>query len=771
MGYKAYGVIVEGIWCDDSLTTPAIFGGGILTREQAILVDGNNHRFKPNLLASVPQLSSTDLDVFSGQIRSGSISIRLNAVPDVTTRFLGQNITRQPNLVNLTQIDSTAGTVEVSGTPVIGGFYYFGEEMIRIDSFVVGNIYNITRSCGLTPATPHFVGDGLYIKPNYWIGRVVKVIVMDFNDQFNPTIAQTPTDVRVVWQGVLSEAPINISGTTQVVLKADHVLSTLNKKKINRIAYTFSSRRFAEKYLGANPEPVVLGFLENDEAAEEYKSRVYKDNDFVANNRIRPVQVGESVAVSFNRNIFSPAEVGSPPYVDDDELIPGPFYELAVWNKQLDTKYQTDYSIGISPTYGCDYPYHPLTIAAALLFSSQDPINSDPAVFDVMHPQLSAGLSHLLDAQAWIDLIEETPAIEIDLLVLGWNGEEVDVFDLVIKKLLPAYGFNLTMSEDGLIIPIQIGLVDIAKYAAAPSLEPLPEYWEWKNIGSEVLDQVIANVGERPWRKGTPVVINGTSIRNDLSGRSSRSTSVNKIEYDFPTVSPNEAQNFALSNLINILIWRFDGLPQITLRLPMTNTLYTGQFIKLTKPRGLISPILYDLDGNRVDNWGAYSLIGQILSLRPVIESQYYEAKILLPNYVLGELGKYRAPACRIKEVLGSGQYKIEGATSDFKSTDSDAYRFTQGDEVELYDPTLAPSANYATVVSVVASAPDVIITLDGAFSPEANAGDWIVLAPSSIYENSLRYGVEFLYPFVFMTDGALLNRPGSLTTDPDKFI
>jgi hypothetical protein len=770
MGYKAYGVIVEGIWCDDSLTTPAIFGGGILTREQAILVDGNFHRFKPDLMASGPQLSSTDLDVFTGLIRSGSITIRLNAVPEVTTRFLAQNITRQPDLVNVTQIGSTAGTVEVSGTPVIGGFYYFGEEIIRIDSLVVGNIYNITRACGLTKASPHFVGDGLYSKPNFWIGRIVKVIVMDFNDQFNPTFAQTPTDVRVVWQGVLTEAPQTISQTSIVELKADSVLSTLGKREINRIAYSFSTGQAATTFLGSNPETIVLGLLENDEVTEEYKSRVYKDDDFVANGRIRPVQVGGSVAISFNRNIVSIAEVGSPQYVEGD-IHPGPFYELAIWNKFLDQKYQTDYSIGISPTYNCDYPYHPLTIAAALLFSSQDPNNSDPSVFDVMHPQFSAGLDYLLDAQAWIDLIEETPAIEIDLLVLGWDGEPVEIFDLVVKKLLPAYGFALTMSADGLIIPIQIGLVDIAKYASAPSLEPLPEYWEWKNIGSEVLDQVIARVGDRPWKQGTSVVLNGTSVRNDLSGRSSRNTQPTKVEYNFPTIAATQAQNFALSNLINILIWRFDGLPQITLRLPMTNTLYAGQFIKLTKPRGLITPILYDLEGTRVDNWGAYSLIGQILSLRPIIESQYYEAKILLPNYVLGDVGKYRAPACRIKEVLGSGQYVIEGLTSDFKATDSDANRFAQGDEVELYDTTLAPSANYATVVSVSAPGPDVTLTLDGAFSPEASAGDWIVLAPSSIYENSLRYGVEFLYPFVFMTDGALLNRPGSLTTDPDKFI
>lgn len=770
MGYKAYGVIIEGIWPDSTTTQPAIFGGGILTREQYITVDGNNHSFKPYLMATTPQLSSTELDVFTGQIKSSSISIRLNAVPEVTTRFLCQNITRQPDLVNLTQIGSTAGTVEVSGTPVIGGFYYFGEEIIKIDSLVVGNIYNITRGCGSTPAQPHFVGDGLYSKPNYWIGRVVKVIVMDFNDQFNPTIAQTPTDVRTVWQGILSEAPQTVSGTTLVELKADNILSTLNKSLINRTPYTFSSRQVATTYLGGNPEVVVLGLLENAEVNEEYKSRVYKDDRFVANNRIRAVQVNGSVAISFDRNIISIAEAGSPPYLED-QIIPGPFYELAIWNKYLDQKYQSDYSIGLSPTYACDYPYHPLTIAAALLFSSQDPNNEDPSVFDVMHPQFSAGLAHLLDAQAWIDLIEETQAIEVDLLILNWEGEPVNVFDLIVKKLLPAYGFNLTMSEDGLIIPIQTGLVDIANYVAAPSLEPLPEYWEWKNIGSEVLDQVVANIGERPWQKGVPVVINGTSIRNDLSGRSARNTTVNKVEYDFPTISPTQAQNFALSNLINILIWRFDGLPQVTLRLPMTTTLYTGQYIKITKPQGLLTPILYDLDGNRVDNWGAYSLIGQILSLRPVIDSQYYEAKILLPNYVFGDLGKYRAPACRIKEVLGSGQYKIEGATSDFKSPDSDAYRFTQGDEVELYDSALTPGVNYATVVSVVASAPDVIITMDTAFSPEANVGDWIVLAPSSIYENSLRYGVEFLYPFVFMTDGVILNRPGSLTTDPDKFI
>lgn len=773
MGYKAFGVIIEGIWCDPTTFKPSIFGGGMIQRNQFVTIGPfDSYAFKPNMLASTPQLSSTDLDIFTSKIRSGSVTIKLNANPDVSTRLLGQNISRRPNARFTADVDTVTSTVSITGGPTVGEFYYVGEEVIQINSDLGGGSYQVVRSCGETQAQEHKSGDGLYIKPNYWIGRTVKIVVMDFENNFNtnPVFSNTPTDVRVVWRGYLSAAPASVQGTTTIEIKADDLLSILNRIEVNKYRFSFSTNEALTGYLGSNDLVGLLGLLANDEPSFEGQTRVLKYNDYLANNEARAIQIGGSLGVSYGRNIGTSAKLSSPAFVDK-EVVTGPFYELAVWSKVLDAEVNDLTGSYISPTYNMPFPYHPLTIAGVLLASSRRTENSDLDQFDVMAPNFSAGIGFLMDLNVWTSLIRETNEVEVDQLILGWDGEPVNLLKVILEQMLPAYGFAITLNGDGRIIPIRTGIADIQQLVGAEITMPLPEYWEWKNIGSEVLDQIVAVVGETPWQQGTAVIVNGLSERTDVSGRTTRLNDLNKIEFNFPTIAQAGSLNYATSRLTNVLIWRFDGLPQITMRLPANEAWYCGQWIVLNKPSGLITPILYDLDGNRSDDWEDYRYIAQITSVRPNIESQYYEVKVVLANYVFAKLAKYRAPSCRIKEDLGSGFYKIEGLTSDFNAPESDAVKFAEGDEIELYDKTLKRKDGISDVISVYFDDPDYVIEMvDVSFDPAPAVGDWIIISQSTSYSNPLRFGVPFPYPFVFMTDDVTLDRPGSTTDIPDTF-
>lgn len=772
MGYKAYGVIIEGIWSDPTTFKPSIFGGGIVQRNQFISIGLDSYAFKPNMLAATPQLSSTELDVFTSKIRSGSVTIKFNANPDVSTRLMAQNISRRPDARFTSDVDAITSTVGITGGPTVGSFYFVGEEVIQINSDLGGGSYQVVRSCGETQAQEHKSGDGLYIKPNYWIGRTVKIIVADFADNFNtnPAFTNTPTEVKVVWRGYLSAAPGLIEGTTTIEIKADDLLNVLNRVDVNKYRFSFSTNQTVTGYMGSTGVVAALGLLDNDQGEFEGQTRVTKYNAFASNNFARAIQVGQSLTVSYGRNIGSNAKLGSPLFVDK-ESIKGPFYELAVWSKELDNDTFSVTGSRLSPTRLHPFPYHPLTIAGALLASGSSVDNSDVDLFDVMHPQFSAGIGFLLDFNAWNQMIIDTSEYEVDQLILGWDGEPVNIFKVVLEEMLPAYGLALTLNGEGKIIPIRVGVAAIADYASASTTEPFLEYWNWRNIGSEVLDQVVATIGKLPWNNGSTVVVNGLSTRTEVSGRTTRINDITKVEFNFPTIDATGATSFSLSNLTNTLIWRFDGLPQITMRIPATEPWYCGQWVILNRPNGLITPILYDLDGNRADDWGEFKYFAQITSVRPIIESQYYEVKVLLTNYVYGKLAKYRAPACRIKEDLGGGFYKIEGLASDFNSPESDALKFAEGDEIELYNPALTRKDGISEVISVYFDDPDYVIEMvDVSFDPAPAVGDWIIISQSTSYSNPLRYGVPFPYPFVFMTDDTTLDRPGATTDDPDTF-
>jgi len=770
MGYNAVGVLIEGIWIDPINLNASILGDGILQRSQNITIGSDNHNFIPNVLASIPQLSATEVDIFNSKIRAGSISIKINAKDPISTRLLSQNISRKPNAVFDNFVPFNATSARISGVPAVDSFLYVGEEVIKIIVEISPGEFDIARGCGGTTASDHSAGDGLYLRPNYWIGRTVEIVLMDFAPGFNhdPSFTNTPTSVAIIWRGFLTAAPASVMGTNTIELRADDILSSIARVTVNKLPFLFSRDKSVLGFLTSEGVVGSYGPLINEDSSFAKASRVYKDAPFVAAASTRPVQVGSALCLAYGPNIQSSARLGSPSFVVG-ERVSGPFRELAVFSKRLDDLSFSLTSQKISPTKACPHPYHPLTIAAALLFSTRNTDQADTSRYDVMHPQFSAGLDYLLDKPSWDAMIAKTSGIEIDDLILGWDGGPVRILETIIDGVLSAYGFALVMSPAGFLIPIQVGLASIEDFVNAPLLQPLPEYFEWRNIGSDVLDQVVATLGALPWAEGRKVVVNGTSVRTDVGGRSTRLTDAAKTEYNYPTVSSSNSQTYALSNLLNRLIWRFDGLPQITVRLPATSPLFCGQWVRLDRPDGLITPLLYDLAGNRVEDWTSVMFFGQILSCRPVLDSQFYEVKLILTNYVFGRLAKYRSPACRIKTFLGSGAYLIEGLTSDFGTSGSDAFTFNASDQVEVYSKNLAATFDYRIVVSVTPSGNDAIIQLDSSFGT-ADPGDWIVLAPANIYTNGSRYGAAFPFPFVNLTNAAALDRPGPATDVPDTF-
>ena len=761
MGFRAYGVVIEGIGGGQS--GGDCWLGGAYVAASTLAVGGRTCQVRRDALAAQPQLSATELDPLTGELRSGSVQITLHATALVTAALLAQAIARRPTTV--LQADLTAGATSASlapAPPVIpGGLLHLVEEVVSVDADLGGGVYEITRQrCGTQPQA-HGAGLNAYSAPPWWIGRSVTLVTVDVDEL---GASATP---RIVWRGYLTQAPEAGRSSSTVLLRAEDALSTLRRVSVNRSATPYNERA-PLPVQGTTRGLTVFGEL----TPRDLVPRVRKLAPWATAGLWRAMQIGQSLILTAQDvTPTGQPELGSPRPSDPDAPVDGPYWELAVWSRLLDEQIAAEYGdAGVSPTLGCDQPYHPLTIVAALLGSSTDRADEDGLIYDVMQPEWSAGVGYLLDYDAFGQMISRTAYLEVDQLILGWDGARAPVYELVTQQLLPAYGFALTVGPGGLLRPIQIGPADVLDYASAVQVSPLPEVWAWESGIGGALDALSATIGALPWREGREIVVTGQGVRVQAGGRATRLVTPRSAEAQYPSLSPTAAEGYGATELIARLIWRYDGLPVVRCQLPEGPQPYwLGQWVRLLKPDGLLTPILFDRDGARSEGWDGAAYLGQITSLRYDVQRARYDVELLLANYALGRVMRWRAPSASVKSIPSAGVYRVEGLVSDFDAPTSDALAFEAGDEVRSSNIALGGLSEARVISSIVAAGDDWDITLVSDFSAPPSVGDWLQLGAAGDYSNTAVVGPSEPYPYANMTDGATLTRPGG-TDDPDEF-
>lgn len=766
MGYKACGIAIEGIGvASGSAYGPALFAYGPLALGGALTLDGQPCAAYASTLAQPPQLSATELDTSTGTIRSGALQVQLHARDEVTRALLAQARARRPAAALTQAATKTATTIQLSPQQPAGTVLYVEEEVIYVLTPSTGDDHLVLRGCGGTVAAPHAAAVSAYTQPSYWIGRAVSLVELDVRD--DGLILST----RIAWRGYLSSAPEATNSTATIQLKAEDALGVLKRARINRAPTPHSGTAPLIPYYGSRG-PQVWGQLTED-GTSGYTTGVRKLTPWLTDGGLKAMQVGQTMILTRMNVTVTGLPMLDTPVFEADEEVSGPYWELAVWSPAVDAYVlaQTG-KPGVAPTINCAYPYHPLTIAAALLFSSPDTDYADPLAWDVMHPQFSLGVPWLMDYDAWDQMIRRTSHVKVDLVTLGWDGGEEEIWDFVTRQLLPAYGFALGCSATGRLKPIEIGLADVGRWASAPVVQPLPGVWEWTSGVLGALDAIYVTVGTTPWRPGRRVMVTGEGVRTVSAGRATRILQPASVELDWPTINASSAEALGSTQVASQLIWRYDGLPMVSCQLPGSQAWQVGDYVRLARPDSLVTPILFDRAGARVDTlWGQAELLGQLVSVRPSVERGHYDVRLLLTNYTYGRLGTWRAPAARILSRPGTAQYAIDGTQSDFGEETSDALALTPGDEVQLRNRALGLKGSVRVVNSVAFAGAHWVVTLASDFSPNGAAGDWLYLASSADYANSAVPGAAgFDYPYTWMTDGLTLTRPGSTTSDPDQY-
>lgn len=767
MIYETVGVMVEGVG-------QATWQGGVLLLlgSKGLPSGYFNTLVYPNAIVAPPNLSAIGLDPLTGAVRSGALTVQLNASVALCSLFARQARARKVDAVLNADVTSTATTADMSG--VSGAInpddlLYLNDELIRVVSLSAGTVWNIERAYAGTQATGHRAGSNMYRTPPYWLGRAITIYRVELE-----AVNQTVQSIEAVWRGYLSEPPSVENSVTTITLRAEDALSTLRRAAVNLAPLRHAPAAPVIPFRAPDGAAEVYGFVPAETGVAFDTSVHRRFSTWISDGACKALQLGQSLVITRGDVIVRPGRpiLGSTAF-KVDELVEGPYCEVALFSRSVDEWLLDEYgAVGPTPTINCAYPYHPLTIAAALLFSDPVDTDEDPLAYNVLHQSCTLGVGYLANYTAWDNLIQKTSHIEVDRLVLFWDMEPLEVFEFLTQQLLPAYGFVLAADASGLLRPIQIGLADVEQYANAPQVTPISGTWEWTLSAHGALDAIDATIGELPWSPGRRVEVSAKGVRDPSSGsRTTRMAKRADSSVSYPTISEAAAESYGAARLANVLAWRYDGLPIVTCLLQADQPWFLGQYVRLLKPAGLVSPILFDLSGQRVDTlWDTAALIGQIIKLRRDLSRNRYEVELLLTNYSYGKAAKWRAPAARIKSRTGSGTYLIEGSTSDFGEAVSDALSLAVGDDVVPRTPTLGnrgtPLAR--SIVSITPSGPDWLITLSAEFSSVAIAGDWIYLADSVQYLNgAIVAGEDF--PYTFMTTGASLPRPTS-PTDPDEY-
>lgn len=722
-----------------------------------------------------PNLSAIGLDPLTGDVRSGALGVQLAATADLCALFARQARARKVDVVlnaDLSAVALQADMSGVSGAINPDDLLYLGDELIRVVGLDSGTTWDIERAYAGTPQQGHRAGSNMYRTPPFWVGRAITIyeVVLE-------PVNQGVQSYTTVWRGYLTEPPSVGQGVTTISLKAEDALSSLRRAVINRAPLRHRPSTPLVPYASLDGSGALTGYVPA-ETGVAFDSSVHRRfTAWITDGAAKALMVSpKTLMVSIEDVIKLPGKPvsGSAPLEVGEELV-DPVFEAAVWDENLDAFVSDLHGVpGPSPTIRCEYPYHPLTIAAALLFSDPQDSEEDPAAYNVMHPSCTLGVGFLANYTAWDNMIRRTSHIKVGRTVLFADGEPLRVFDFITQELLPAYGFAMSADAAGRLHPIQIGLADVAQFASSPVVRPISGVWEWTLSSAGALDAIDATIGELPWAPGRRVEVGAAGVREPTSGsRSTRMSRRSDVTVNYPTIEASGAESFGAASLANLLAWRYDGLPVLTCIIQADQPWFLGQFLRVAKPDGLVSPILFDENGARVDNlWETATLVGQIIKLRRDLLRNRYEVDLLLTNYSYGKPAKWRGPAARIKSRTGIGQYIIEGTTSDFGEPVSDALSFTVGDELILLNSALGYKGGFTanrSITAITASGADWLVTLNADFGTIGAAGDWLYLCYSGAYTNTSVVPGE-AYPYTWMTAGTSLPKPGPTFVDPDEF-
>lgn len=695
-------------------------------------------------MIDAPDSVETSVNPYTGEIDTSSFTFRFAASDDIARKLLHVQV-RTPLTTTISFGDATT-TVRVSGTgstTLAGSVVYIDDEAILLGTHSGSGVYaSCTRGFWGTTATGHGAGIQVYTANSYIQYRRVTMLTID-------RASGTET---VRWRGFVDSVATDESGKI-INVTCIELWAAIRGAAVNRGA----PRLQVTGHVVNVPDwqrPTFIGSLRAER-------RVLKTG---SGTSTAWYQLGDTLTVgsystSTKRTTFDgPAAywLGAPDFEWESN-------NSSVGNTPAQTYADTAYEVFVADarvpgsTDDLTYPLHPVAIAMALLMSGPE---TTPSGYDVLGEKWGLAIpSSLFDTSAIGALIASTADVKIDRLLLGWDGEQVDVLSVVINTLLRPYGFYLGITDAGLLTVGRVDLIAIDVGSAATAYTPIPTRLSWDvNVDGQFW-QAEAKIGALPWREPDTVIAQRDGSFRDASRKSVFSRSA-RTTYDFQTLAPESDRSAVVGDLISQVVRGKQSAPIIGVTLIDGGTYDLGGVIALTAPN-IQQAWWINADGTRTTlTAGDPSFAGIIIGRRYDIGRRVYELSILLTNWSSGQFVRWRAPSAA---VTGIAANVLTVSQNAFHAGVDDTSFFEVGDEVYFVDKSGAFVENGFEVTAVTSTT----ITLDGSPATAA-AGDFLRLEAYN-FTNGSAHITGVSRPYAAFAVSGVIEKPAT-TFDPDIY-
>jgi hypothetical protein len=672
-------------------------------------------------MIDAPESVETSVNPYTGELSTSSFAFQFPASDAIATKLLHVQV-RTPLSVALSFGDSTT-VLRVSGTgntALAGTVVYIDDEAVLVGTHTGSGIYTgCTRGFWSTVATGHGLGVQVYTKNPYINYRRVVLLEVD----------RTAGTETVRWRGFVDSVSTDNTGKTITVncmeLWATVAGATVNKgaPRLRPSGSVISGSAFGR--------PIYIGYASTD------------------GRRVRPTsssawaQIGDTLTACTSANsklLFDGPSTywfGAPQF-DAEEKYDEAF-EVFVAGDQVS---------GIGSTDDLTYPSHPVAIAVAMLISSG---GGSSSLYDVLGAEWGLAIPEALFDVAAIDaLIEETQNVKIDRLLLGWDGEPVQVVSTIREALLRPYGFFLAVTDTGLlsVARLQPTAIDVGTLAQSTPTAPIPDRLSFELASDGQFWQAEAEIGAMPWRDPDKIVVQRDGSFRDNSRRSLFTRSL-RLTYNFETIAPSSDTTLILSELLNRIVIGKTAAPIIGITTTRGGTFDIGQTVSLSAP-DIQQAWFIDRDGVRVAlTADDPSYAGIVIGRRYDLARGIYDLSLLLLNYAGGAFVKWRAHALMIESHDGAGTLTV--TANAFHASATDMSYFDDGDDVVLCDKSgVAYAGPYSILINSSTS-----MSLSGTPAGVV-AGDVVRLTYYSDYSNTAHVtGVANPFAY-FAKNGAL---------------
>lgn len=706
--------------------------------------------------------SGVSTEPFSPRANASGATFELRAFDGVAEKFM--YIDPRADAALTGEVEKTDTDIPLDDATLGGDVVWVGHEAIKLGTWDESDSYTGSTRAYYTPATKgqhHPDEANVYTDAvPTWGGRRVRLYTYD--------VSTSTLNLR--WRGQLASSPTSAMGLRAAIVRmpCDGPLTERDRWVVNSDPLVFrcdwtDGVRHTLRVRKSEDSDTIRGGLGG------VATRVRKASDWATSGNPTYLKIGGDLFRKFAGT--QQQQLGAPKFQPDDlEPEDGfqPYEGIATEVFVIDRQNGGDANAtrplaDVTKKFSDRYPFHPVAIDAAVCLSTRS-TTSTPDDFDIFQaPYWGLDLGWLFEDDIITrvhDIIQATPFLQIDQLVIGWEGQPIEWLPFGEKKLLRPFGLTRAITDDGNLTYAQAELASVKNFSDALDNkvtaltgggDRAPGPLEFDTGRGDTVSQQPVEYDNLPWQEPKRQLVRAVG---DDSARTANSVRRSGETLDYGTITSEQSVTV---NAVSRLLMQHFAMPRLRIRVDDFvddgKDYDLGSWVTLND-LPLRDAWLVDEDGDRIETLGdSANFSGQIIGRTPEFDQGQttYLLDILLANYVHGAI-RWRGPSARITGVNAGGNILEVSTDSDFGLPESDASVFTIGDEISVWDQvgTLHEST-FPEIIDLEAVSASVIeIELDSFFSTNPSSNQIIRLAPSNTYVNTaVLTGIDRAYAFI----------------------